>query len=310
MNTPDFTSDKTSSPSPERPLGYWLRAVDHSIKRSMHDALTEDGLGRRAWRILSVIEAGASNVAEIDAALRRRRRGGRGPKGFDPRRGFGPGRGFGRADDPERSTDASVGVDTEHPEHDHRHPEHDRGFGRGRGAGQDGPFGRGAGRGMPFGPGFDRGFGGGPFGPGHHGHGPRGRRRSTEELVMDFAARGWVTVSAEGITLTDAGREAHAALRTKVDAVRQTVVDAVSPEDLATTLASLESIARAFGWEEASAAEHGPRGRFGRGPRGHHNGSGHRAGRRDHAERCEHDGHGERAQRPEAPTGTTPDDAR
>ena len=84
---------------------------------------------------------------------------------------------------------------------------------------------------------------------------------------MDFAARGWVIVDADGITLTDAGREAHDALRTKVDAVRQTVADAVSPEDLATTRASLESIARAFGWAEPSAHERGPRGRFGRGPR-------------------------------------------
>ena len=84
---------------------------------------------------------------------------------------------------------------------------------------------------------------------------------------MDFAARGWVIVDADGITLTDTGREAHDALRTKVDAVRQTVADAVSPEDLATTLASLESIARAFGRDEHTAHEHGPRGRFGRGAR-------------------------------------------
>lgn len=285
MNTPHVTSDQTSSQSPERQLGYWLRTVDHSIKRSMHDALTEDGLGRRSWRTLSVIEAGASSVAEIDAALPPHRRGDRGPKGFDPRRGFGPGRGFGRPDDTghsERPTDAPVGVDTEHPEHGHRHPGHDRGFGRGRG------------------------FGGGTFAPDHRGHGPRGRRRSTEELVMDFAARGWVTIGADGITLTDAGRDAHAALRTKVEAVRQTVADAVSPEDLATTLASLESIARAFGWDEASAHEHGPRGRFGRGPRGHRSGF----GRRDRDRRCDHDGHGDDAERTEASADATPRDVR
>jgi len=258
MNTPTPTTEQTTSPSTERSLGYWLRTVDHSIKRSMHDALTEDGLGRRAWRTFSVIESGATSVEEIDAALPQRRRGPRGPKGFGRRGGFGPGRGFGRPDQPEQTTDASVGSDT--PQHEH--PGSDRRFGRGRGFG--GPFGPGA----PFGPGFERGrgFGGAPFGPGHHG--PRGRRRSTEELVMDFAARGWVTIDADGISLTDTGRDAHTALRTKVDAVRQTVTDAVSPEDLATTLASLESIARAFGWDEQTAHEHGPRGRFGRGPRG------------------------------------------
>lgn len=291
MNTPDFTADQTFSPSPERPLGYWLRAVDHSIKRSMHDALTEDGLGRRAWRTLSVIESGASSVAEIDAALPPRRRGGRGPKGFGRPEG---------SEHVEHSAEASVGADAEHPEHGHRHPGHDRGFGRGRG------FGAGA----PFGPGFGRGFGGGPFAPDHRGHGPRGRRRSTEELVMDFAARGWVTIDADGITLTDAGRDAHAALRIKVEAVRQIVSDAVSPEDLATTLASLESIARAFGWDETSAHEHGPRGRFGRGPRGHRNGFGHRGGRRDHGERCDHAGHGDNAERTEASAGTPPEDVR
>lgn len=85
---------------------------------------------------------------------------------------------------------------------------------------------------------------------------------------MDFAARGWVTIDADGIALTDAGREAHSALRTKVEAVRQTVTDAVSPEDLATTLMSLESIARAFGRDEGNTHERGPRRRFGRGLRG------------------------------------------
>lgn len=258
MNTPQTSPEQPIRPSAQHQLGYWLRAVDHAIKGSMHDALTEDGLGRRAWRTLSVIESGATSVEQIDAALPQRRRGPRGPKGFGRRGGFG--RGFG--------PDVRPG----------------------------------------FGPDVRPGSDGAPSAPDQHGHhGPRGHRRSTEEIVMDFAARGWVTIDADGIALTDAGREAHSALRTKVEAVRQTVTDAVSPEDLATTLSSLESIARAFGWDEGNAHEHGPRGRFGRGPRGHRDDFGHRGHGRGRAERC---GHEDREHAEQAASGPIPDDAR
>lgn len=244
MNTPQTSPEQPTRPSAQHQLGYWLRTVDHAIKGSMHDALTEGDLGRRAWRTLSVIESGATSVEQIDAALPHRRRGPRGPQGFSSRGGFGP----------------------------------------------------------DVAPGFRPGFGRAPLAPDQHGHhGPRGRRRSTEETVMDFAARGWVTIDADGIALTDTGREAHSALRTKVEAVRQTVTDAVSPEDLATTLTSLESIARAFGWDESNAHEHGPRGRFGRGPRGQRDGFGHRGHGRGRAERCGHE---------QAASGPIPDDVR
>lgn len=235
MNTPTTSPEQSTTQSAERPLGFWLRTVDHALKHSMHEVLAEDGLGRRSWRTLELIASGASSVEEIDASLPPHRRGPRGPERFGRRGGFGPGRGFGR---PERTAETTA--DTASAE---------------RPSGRE--FGRGFGR--------DHRPGGAPFGPGHGHH--RGPRRSTADIVMDFAARGWVIVDADGITLTDTGREAHDALRTKVDAVRQTVADAVSPEDLATTLASLESIARAFGRDEHTAHEHGPRGRFGRGPR-------------------------------------------
>ncbi|WP_314140566.1 hypothetical protein [uncultured Plantibacter sp.] len=250
MNTHTTSPEHSTSPTAERPLGFWLRTVDHAVKHSMHEVLADNGLGRRSWRTLELIASGASSVEEIDAALPPHRRGPRGPERFDRRGGFGPGRGFGH---PERTAETTADtVSAERPgDHEHGRPAHDRAFGRGH----------------EYGPGFGRDHrpGGAPFGPGHGHH--RGPRRSTADIVMDFAARGWLIVDTDGITLTDTGRAAHDALRTKVDAVRQTVADAVSPEDLATTLASLESIARAFGRDEHTAHEHGPRGRFGRGPR-------------------------------------------
>jgi hypothetical protein len=252
MNTPLTSPEQSTSQSPERPLGFWLRTVDHAIKHSMHAVLAEDGLGRRSWRTLEVIASGATSVDEIDTSLPPHRRGPHGPERFGRRGGFGPGRGFARL---ERTAEATAdnGTDSAERPSDHEHGHHDHAFGPGRDARRG--FGR------------DHRSSGALFGPGHHReHG--GPRRSTAEIVMDFAARGWVTVDADGITLTDAGREAHDALRTKVDAVRQTVTDAVSPEDLATTLASLGSIARAFGWDERTAHGRGPGGRSGRGPRG------------------------------------------
>lgn len=86
--------------------------------------------------------------------------------------------------------------------------------------------------------------------------------------------RGWVSPEGEGWTLTDDGRAAKERLGALVDEIRTTVTEAVSPEDMATTLASLEKIARAFGWDEETplprARRHGFGGpRHGRGfPRG------------------------------------------
>ncbi|MEU4014446.1 hypothetical protein AB0E56_04195 [Microbacterium sp. NPDC028030] len=70
--------------------------------------------------------------------------------------------------------------------------------------------------------------------------------------------RGWVTPEGDGWTLTDDGRAAKERLGAIVDGIRAKVSAAVSDEEMATTLASLEKIARAFGWEEGTAL---PRGR-------------------------------------------------
>ncbi|SFR86730.1 hypothetical protein SAMN04487846_0096 [Microbacterium sp. cf046] len=75
--------------------------------------------------------------------------------------------------------------------------------------------------------------------------------------------RGWVEESGDGTwVLTDEGRTAKEQLATVVDGIRSRVAGAVSPEDYATTVASLEAIARELGWEEGQRM---PRRGFGRG---------------------------------------------
>lgn len=93
--------------------------------------------------------------------------------------------------------------------------------------------------------------------------------------------RGWAVENGDGTwALTDEGRAARDELSEVVDGIRSRVAGAVSPEEYATTMASLEAIARELGWEEGRRM---PRGGFGRrggfgpgfGPRG---GSGHGGG--------------------------------
>ncbi len=74
--------------------------------------------------------------------------------------------------------------------------------------------------------------------------------------------RGWVEEQGDGTwTLTDEGRAATARLGEIVDGIRARVSGAVSPDDFATTMASLEAIARELGWEEGMRMPHR---RFGR----------------------------------------------
>ncbi len=81
--------------------------------------------------------------------------------------------------------------------------------------------------------------------------------------LVALVDRGWVTGEPGAWQLTETGREAHAHLKERVDGIRARVHGAVSPDDYATTLASLEAIARALGWNESDADRPG-RGRFGR----------------------------------------------
>lgn len=84
-----------------------------------------------------------------------------------------------------------------------------------------------------------------------------------------LAERGWVVADGDGWTLTDEGRAAKERLGAIVEGIRTKVSDAVSEEEMATTLASLEKIARAFGWDEETPLPRGRRHGFG-GPRHGH----------------------------------------
>ncbi|WP_244632217.1 hypothetical protein [Microbacterium sp. Se63.02b] len=70
--------------------------------------------------------------------------------------------------------------------------------------------------------------------------------------LHSLVERGWVASEGDGWTLTDEGRAAKERLGAIVDGIRAKVSAAVSDEEMATTLASLEKIARAFGWEEGT----------------------------------------------------------
>ncbi|WP_200847202.1 MarR family winged helix-turn-helix transcriptional regulator [Microbacterium sp. 18062] len=85
--------------------------------------------------------------------------------------------------------------------------------------------------------------------------------------------RGWIAEVDGAWTLTDEGRAAKDRLAEKIAEVRDEVAAAVSPEDLATTLASLEAIARRLGGDGIDARGFGGHGRRGRGRgRGHRHG--------------------------------------
>ncbi|MET0735029.1 MAG: hypothetical protein ABWY55_05210 [Microbacterium sp.] len=83
--------------------------------------------------------------------------------------------------------------------------------------------------------------------------------------------RGWAEEQGDGTwQLTDEGRAAKERLGAIVDGIRGRVSGAVTPEDFATTMASLEAIARELGWDEETRTHRGfgfgPRGRRGFGP--------------------------------------------
>jgi hypothetical protein len=147
MNTHD------DSPTDPRPLGFWLRAVDALLHRAFAEALEAEGVSRRDWMLLNVVDG---TVDTPWLAERLARRSGR---------------------------------------------------------------------------------------------------------VRRLAERGWITEAGDGWQLTDDGRAAKERLGGIVDGIRARVAGAVSPEDFATTMASLQAIARELGWDENAPDESARHGR-------------------------------------------------
>ncbi|QXE29791.1 MarR family winged helix-turn-helix transcriptional regulator [Microbacterium paraoxydans] len=94
------------------------------------------------------------------------------------------------------------------------------------------------------------------------------RRPLNPHKLHGLVDRGWVEADGDGWALTDEGRAAKERLGAAVDGIRAKVADAVSDEEMATTLAALEKIARAFGWDEETPLPRKQRPGFGFGPRG------------------------------------------
>ncbi|MEV7632651.1 hypothetical protein AB0N64_09595 [Microbacterium sp. NPDC089318] len=113
---------------------------------------------------------------------------------------------------------------------------------------------------------------------------------------------GWVERTPDGWALTEAGALAKRRLGTSVDGIRARVADALTPDEYAAMAATLEKIAREFGWEEGKPLprpgrgrehRHGHSGRRHVHPGHHHSGHGHdRHGHEDAHNGHLHDRHG------------------
>jgi hypothetical protein len=53
----------------QKPIGYWLKTLDRLIDENFDRALADQGVQRRHWQILNIIQASPATTAEIAAAL-------------------------------------------------------------------------------------------------------------------------------------------------------------------------------------------------------------------------------------------------
>jgi hypothetical protein len=108
-----------------------------------------------------------------------------------------------------------------------------------------------------------------PAGPERHIHPdrPHRERRTIGQLLDGFVERGWASLDRGSYALTAEGERIHDAVLANVKRVRMDVTAGVPDAEYATTMATLERIARNVGWDPAK----GPVGRRrGQGPdRGH-----------------------------------------
>lgn len=275
--------------STQTPPGYWFGVIEDRLHERMRAALADLGLRRSGWRILHLLADGPATAEQLAERLPHGPAERRDATGRPHREhGFGPGRGYGfrpgwRGQEPrdERAEQhahhggphpggpGDPGHEPGHAEHDSEHAsEHafergyahgfDRGFGAGARAGGH-PFG------APFGGWHGQAYGHGygvPFGHRHpfdgHRH-PAGRdhRRGhrIHRVLADFVERGWVWFDGDRATLTDEGRAAHEQAFERVRAVRADLAEGIPEADYATTLATLEAMARNLGWRPSTRPE-------------------------------------------------------
>jgi hypothetical protein len=106
-------------------------------------------------------------------------------------------------------------------------------------------------------------------GDGHHSDGDRGDAPRREqkpgrppiaEVLNALCERGWVAETSGAFALTDDGAHALANLGEHVAAVRAKAGNGIPDADYATTVATLERMARNLGWTEDSPHPRGRRG--------------------------------------------------
>lgn len=88
--------------------------------------------------------------------------------------------------------------------------------------------------------------------------------RLTGKKLRGLTERGWITESDGTWTLTDEGRAAKARLGDIVDGIRSRVSASVTGEEFATTMSTLEAVARELGWNPDERMPRGSRHGFGR----------------------------------------------
>jgi hypothetical protein len=79
--------------------------------------------------------------------------------------------------------------------------------------------------------------------------GDRPQRRSTAELLDGLVEKGWATVDDGRYAITESGTRMTAELTERVASVRTKVGAGITDADYATTVATLEAMARNLGWE-------------------------------------------------------------
>lgn len=91
----------------------------------------------------------------------------------------------------------------------------------------------------------------------------RPARRSTADVVDALVERGGVASTDGSFTVTEEGTRMSEQLGERVASVRLTAGTGISDADYATTLSTLETMARNLGWSEDSPRPHRHRGRRG-----------------------------------------------